>query len=240
LAAGKGKATPQPKAAKPAPRKRRRPLSSKPSAPKAGNGVSEPADITELLGLRLGDLLERWESITGVADWLDARKRVAEIARLESRNERDAGRLLAKALVRTHVLGQIQGLHRQLLESYPTTLATRLAAAVRADESHEVHVELVRSLLGRELRTAKDRAIRALRHCRAGDTVPEVEEPETSGDELAAERRAFAESLRAQLTQLAPRIATIADESAVASVLDAAVTVALTRTKHESESEQGG
>ena len=190
----------------------------------------EPADISELLKLTLGELTERWGSVEGAQGWLNCRKVVADIARLEAKNARDAGRIISRQLVKTHVLGQFQRLHQRLLETYPTTLTTRLGAAIRAGESREACAEIVRSLLGKELEVAKNKSIRAIRRCETSDNPPEVEPPTPAADPAIAARRELSDVVRKRMEEVAPSLAKTDSQEAITSILHTLVDDALRRS----------
>jgi hypothetical protein len=114
------------------------------------------------------------------------RKRRAEVERLESRNERDAGLLISRELVRSHVFAHLETLSLRLLRDVPTTLAARMPAARTTEE----RVRLVRDAISAELATTKDRTTRGLRACRAGDRPPDL--PDHEDD--ASRQRATAEA----------------------------------------------
>jgi hypothetical protein len=143
-----------------------------------------PTAIDDLLGLTLRELTDRYGSAQGLSDWLDTRRRIAELARLESRSARDDGRLIARATVTTHVFGAIDRLFRTLLRETSAVIATRVAAAVRAGESGEAIARLVAAILSAEFTGARRAAVAGLDAARTGDNPPPV--PAARGPGAAA------------------------------------------------------
>ncbi|MDQ2646932.1 MAG: hypothetical protein M3020_24220 [Myxococcota bacterium] len=140
----------------------------------AKNGATEAPDPTleALLDMRLRDISDAFGSSQAFRDWIAARKLVAETERIESRNARDAGRLISRELVRLNVFGALRQLAMRLLQDLPTTLATRARSALPREES----VPIIRDLISSELENTKRRAIKGLRSAEISGTVdpPEV------------------------------------------------------------------
>jgi hypothetical protein len=82
---------------------------------------------------------------------LTLRKRRAEVEKLELRNARDRAMLVSRELVRTHVFGALDGLHRRLLTDVCSTLPTKIAALVRSGASAEDLKAAAREHFYREL-----------------------------------------------------------------------------------------
>lgn len=173
--------------------------------PRAGAGPatasetehSKPRDVTDLLSCTLIELTTRHGSAQGFADWLDTRRQIADTARVESRNDRDAGRLISSELVAHHVIGMLDGQNRRLLNNAPRTIAVRAMSAVRSGGTLEQVTELVRSAISSELRITVASARKAIRACSTGDNPPGV--TPAADKEQASQIHGFARDLSASL-----------------------------------------
>lgn len=133
------------------------------------------------------------------------RRKEAEAARLESRNERDDGRLISRELVRTSVISYIETLNLRLLRNGAQTIATRVAAEAKGGASLEEMIELARGQISKELKEARRKAIAGIRDSATSDNPPEVQQPPAREDRAAERRavRAFAAALVETLVQQA-------------------------------------
>jgi len=96
---------------------------------------------------------------------------------IESRNARDAGRIISRAGVEGAVFGFLHGL-RANLRTAASTISIRAQSLARADENLEVITAYVRDAIDDEFRTTA-RSIQniLLNRCKAGDN------PEPTRDE---------------------------------------------------------
>ena len=176
------------------------------SATSAAN-PDEPADVMEIVDMTVRELTDRHASEQGVTDWLARRKTAAEISRLESRNDRDRGRLVERELVRVHVFGLLEELFKKLLTDVPATAAARVISMVQSGAG----VAEVRAYLsqanGAVLRTAKHRSGRAIRALRAGDNPAEVHHPQIVDDTARRAIMSLSVAMAGHLRIVAPRIA---------------------------------
>lgn len=171
--------------------------------PKAGAGpatssdddYSQPANAGDLLNCTLLELTTKHGSAQGFSDWLETRKQIAEVARLESRNDRDARRLISSELVRMYVFDLVETQNRKLLTVVPQTLAVRAVSAVRANKPLEEVKAMITSAIGTELRVSKEKVRRAIRACKAGDNPVEVSASSVEEHRSAEEIKAFARQL---------------------------------------------
>lgn len=113
------------------------------SAPKAGPlqkpAIDVPKSVSDLLQLTFAEISERYASFEGFSDWLDARKKVGEIDRLETQNRERRGELVSRELVKTHVFGPIHTGFEQLIRDVPRTAAARvIPMAKRNDPIQEI------------------------------------------------------------------------------------------------------
>lgn len=120
-------------------------------------------DVESLLHLTVFELTCLYGSTQAGADFVALRKEIANVARLELANRERDGRLIPRELVAHHVFGAINTMNTRLLRDMPVTLAQRLRAAVHAGESTEELIRITRDLIGSELRTMKNKVVRALR-----------------------------------------------------------------------------
>ena len=142
------------------------------SANKSIESSAAPSDI-ELQEIEriLQPLNERFGSVLGLQDWLRARKITAEVARLESRNRRDDGRIISRAGVEHFVFGFLERLSLNLLQNMPTALQPRLQAMVRNGQTREEQVAVMREYISTELKNAQRSIVGALKSgaCQVGD-----------------------------------------------------------------------
>lgn len=178
-------------------RGRGRPKAGAKPATASDSDYSQPRDVTDLLSCTLAELTTRHGSAQGFADWLSTRKQIAETSRLESRNDRDAGRLISAELVNTHVLGMIDGQNRRLLSNPPRTIAIRALSVARNGGTLEDLIALGTAAISTELRVTVAQARRAIRACRTGDHPPPVTPPGET--KAASEIPGFARDLTARL-----------------------------------------
>lgn len=178
-------------------RGRGRPKAGAKPANASDTDYSQPRDITDLLQCTLLELTTRHGSAQGFADWLDTRKQIAETARLESRNDRDAGRLISAELVGVHVFGMIDGQNRRLLNNAPRTIAVRALSLARNGGTLEELTTLASSAISTELRVTVAKARRAIGACKTGDNPPPVSPPAEARAE--GELHEFSRGLKARL-----------------------------------------
>jgi hypothetical protein len=158
-----------------------------PRAPKAVRRQTGELPLTQplevLLDMTLRELSQHFGSSQGMADWLDVRKTIAETQRLESRNERDAGRLIGREFVRKHVFGYLDGLSLRLVRDAPTNIAARIADGMSREERLEIAHDVVSGLI----KDAKRQAIVRINQCRVGDNPPPVADWDEPGGSQSSE-----------------------------------------------------
>lgn len=117
---------------------------------------------------------------------LSYRRRVAEVAELESRVDVRARRLISTEFVRQRVLGPVEDLFGRLLSDVVMSLSRTVGAAARAGASDIEIAATLRSAVSRELARAKRDMLRGLDHCDAGAHPPPVaDEPLAPEDGLS-------------------------------------------------------
>lgn len=180
-------------------------------------------------------------SLAGEYDELTLRKRRAEVEKLELRNARDQGKVVATEHVRVLVYGYLEALHLRLLRDGATTLAESLLSAAKAGATREALVAQIQSRIGQDLARAKRSAFSgltaAVRATKKGELPDDIAE---AGDNAEARvniaRRSALQAARVELRGAAPRVAKAALhfvlrgavdegelESVVATMLEAAV-----------------
>jgi hypothetical protein len=133
------------------------------------NPFDAPAIADELLDLTVRQVVQRFGSMRGFADWIALRRKVADTARLETQNGQLLGTLIPRDFVRTHVLAYVAQAQIMLLRDAAPTIAQRVYALARSGGSLEEAIELVRDLVGAPLKQAKEQAVRALRESHAAE-----------------------------------------------------------------------
>ena len=159
--AGKGVDATSPPETTPAERPRRTRKRPRPGQRAARR---ELQSIDGLEHLTLEELINRFGTETGLKDWLDSRKKIADIREKDLKNAEAAGRLISREFVKTHVFGHLDAAHRRLLRDTPKSLAKRIYALARAGEPIEAAEAEVREAISDQLRPMKAEATRALRN----------------------------------------------------------------------------
>lgn len=136
--------------------------SSSRGAPRDGDISSD--EIEGFAHLPLDELVEMFGTATAFKDWLDARKKIADIREKDLKNEETQGRLIDREFVKTHVFGAIEAGNRRLLSDSPKTIARRLYALAKAGSSIEEAEKIVREIISSQLKPVATTAARVLRN----------------------------------------------------------------------------
>lgn len=164
---------------------------------------AQPTDVSTLLELPLREVLDRYQSVQGFADWLDIRKSIADTHRVESRNLRDDGQLISRELVKQSVLGLVENQNLRLLENAPRKARIGVLALAEARApAEEVEAE-IRRAISSELTLAKRQVANALKRCKAGDNPPEVTDERMERRRLADRR--LTNDIQRRLAELGSR-----------------------------------
>lgn len=142
------------------------PLASRPRQdirPPTPTLAGSDEDLEQLSEL-IQPLLERFGTELRFKDFLTALKTIEEIRGKRLDNEETEGRLVERELVRVHVFGAIEKIHRRLLSDIPKTLARTLYAAANSGVPLEVSEKSVRDQISTQLGPMKTAAARALRN----------------------------------------------------------------------------
>lgn len=126
--------------------------------------VESAPDIEEILDLTLREIVDRWGSAPEFKDWLDARKKLADIREKDLKNGESEGRLISRQLVKTHVFGAIEATSRRLLIDAPKQISRRLYGMARSGASIEEAEKVTRDAIGSQLRPMKATAVRVIKN----------------------------------------------------------------------------
>lgn len=150
----------------PAPRPGKTKKRGRPSpAPKPSvDRSADDEDPESFLDMTLRDLTERFGTETAFKDWLDARKKIADIREKDLKNDETDGRLIPRDLVRTHLFGAIEAGNRRLLGDSPKTIARRIYALAKSGAPVEEAESVVREIVSSQLKPVSDTAARVLRN----------------------------------------------------------------------------
>ncbi len=121
-------------------------------------------DIEAYANLTLDQIVRRFGTRTGFKDWLDARKKIADIRAADLKNDETVGRLIERELVKTHIFGAIEAGNRRLLGDTPKTIARRLYALAKSGAPVEEAEAVVREIISSQLKPVKADAARVLRN----------------------------------------------------------------------------
>jgi hypothetical protein len=124
---------------------------------------AEDLDVEHFADLTLRQLTDRFGTKVRFKDWLDARKKIADIQEKDLKNDETTGRLIERELVRTHVFGAIEASNKRLLQDAPKNIARRIYAMAAANVPAEEAERTVREIIGSNLAAVKATAVRVLR-----------------------------------------------------------------------------
>lgn len=122
-----------------------------------------PEEVARFPSLTLQQLVEEHGTEHQIKDWLDARKKIADIVEKDLKNEETLNRLIERELVEVHVFGAIDEAFRRLLTDTPKTLTRELYTASKTGLPVEEAEAKTRQALSKLLKTMKDKATRALK-----------------------------------------------------------------------------
>jgi hypothetical protein len=135
---------------------------AKPAKPPSSKDLKALGDFTP------EDFIERYGSLQGFVDHVDARKKIAETQRVELQNAETASRLISRELVTTHVQSFVDALRRALLTETSSALIRRTYSMFAAGASIEEAQRSAVEILTAELTPLKAAAVRALREPTGG------------------------------------------------------------------------
>lgn len=131
-----------------------------------GDAFEEPADVSDeelarLLRI-LRPIVHRYGTRRGFEDWLDRVKTLEDIRKRRLDNDETEGRLMSDEIVKTHIIGAMEGSHRRLLGDNPKTLVRVVYAMAHSKEPIEDAEARVRSMISTVLKTAQVAAMKAV------------------------------------------------------------------------------
>jgi hypothetical protein len=118
-------------------------------------------ELTRLLRV-LRPIVHRYGTRYGFESWLDRVKTLEDIRKKRLDNDATEGRLISDEIVKTHIIGAMEGSHRRLLGDTPKTIARLLFAMAHSKETIEDAEARVRSVISAVLKTAQTSAMKAL------------------------------------------------------------------------------
>ena len=133
----------------------------------AAGDYSEPANINDLLDLTLRAILQRHQSLQGFGDWLDRRKKIAEIDKAEFNTARARGAYISRAFVEQHLFGVIESTNLRLLSDMPLTATSRLFSLAKSGASLEEGRRALTDIVSQNLSHVKRKAISLLRSAKS-------------------------------------------------------------------------
>lgn len=128
-------------------------------------GVREGSDqdLRQLTELLL-PMVERFGTATRFADWLDAIKNIELIREKRLKNGETEGGYISRDLVKTHMVGAVDGANKRLLGDASKTIASKVFNLARSGGGLEEAQRAVREEQSKHLKWVKDKIVRALRH----------------------------------------------------------------------------
>jgi hypothetical protein len=122
------------------------------------NGYAE-----ELKDWTLSEIVNRYGTVRGYGDHLQAYERKARANRTRLENEEREGSVVSRTLIEAVIFGYIETAHRRLLSDIPKTSARLVYAAAKAGEPVEEAEQVILERMSSVLKTLKLNAARALR-----------------------------------------------------------------------------
>lgn len=126
-------------------------------------GDAQLDDIERYADLTLRELTTLFGTSQRFGEWLKARKQMSDIREKDLRHDERIGRLIPREYVRVHVVSYLDTLQRRLLQDAAATLTRRVYAMARGGVPMEEAEVVVRDVLGKEFREAKQSIGMALR-----------------------------------------------------------------------------
>jgi hypothetical protein len=120
-------------------------------------------DVESFLDLTLRQITDRFPTETQFKDYLDARKKIADIREKELKNEETEGLLIPREGVKQHVFSALNEANIRLVRDVPKSIANRAIAAVKSGSSVEEVERMVRDSIASVLKTLKKRSTDVLR-----------------------------------------------------------------------------
>lgn len=158
-----------------------RPEPLKPRAAVASEPDLDDVPADKLPDMTLRQITERFGTMQGFQDFLDARKTAADIRTKELKNRVLEGRYIEREFVRVHVFGLLQATNDRLLTDMPRSAASIVFSLSRSGGSqHDVELAL-RERVSVDLESAKTRVIRVLNQRNANAEQEFEEEAELRG-----------------------------------------------------------
>lgn len=158
---------PVPVAAAPSKRGRGRPTAeasaSRAAAEAAAPQYGAPENIGDLLDLPLRAILERHQSLQGFGDWLDKRKKIADIQRTEFSTARARNLFVPREFVEHHIFGLLEATNLRLLREMPVTAVSSLFALAKSGATLEEGQRELRALISSNLKYAADKIAKLIR-----------------------------------------------------------------------------
>lgn len=124
---------------------------------------SQRVDVEALLDLTLREIITQYESVAGLGQILDSVRKAVDIRERELKIAERTGRLISRELVRAIVFGPLEELFRRLFTDFVSTAARRGHALAASGGATEAHEQLLRDLLTKTIRPAKQALAKSLR-----------------------------------------------------------------------------
>lgn len=120
------------------------------------------AQVEDLAGMTLRDLVAKFGTAERFKNWLQARKVLVDIGAKEIANAEKRGLLIPREFVVQHVIGNFDRVHSNLLSDCAQHIARSLVSQIKAGATPEECETFVSEQISRHIREGKDMIARAL------------------------------------------------------------------------------
>lgn len=120
-------------------------------------------DVEQCLDLTLREITDQFRGFQDFEDWLNQRKKIADIHEKDLKNDEMEGVLIPREGVRVHVFGAFDAAFERLVRDVPRNTSARTLAAARSGANTEEIERLIRDAISAVLKPLKQKLVRALR-----------------------------------------------------------------------------
>lgn len=132
------------------------------------------ADFERIGDLTVREIAELFGSQQTYMDYLIAAHKWEDTRGKRLKNDATEGTLISRELVRIHLFGALESMHRRLLGDAPKTIARRIYALAKADVPLEDGESAAKEILSSIIRPVRDKAAKTL----DDDSAPSVDTDE--------------------------------------------------------------
>lgn len=121
-----------------------------------------PDEIREFLNFTVGDIVEKFGTLTRFKDWLAATQTIEAINEKRLKNAKFQGELVSRELVEKYLIAPFDGVHKKILTDGARKIAVRAYAMVNADAEVADIEKYIKKEITSFLRPVKEKIAKAL------------------------------------------------------------------------------